>query len=95
VCPENRSGCQAGGPFLHQQDGLACSGIKEHDRGIGRNAKMRNPLEILQISGEDEGIMDEGNGSHLEIHCPDTNALLTQPLERLGCLIIKWDDLPA
>ena len=32
------------------------------------NAKIGNPLEILQSGGEAEGIMDKGNGHNFAFH---------------------------
>ncbi len=59
-----------------------------------RNAKVGNPLEIPQVGGEQQGIMNQGDGRDLEIHRPDANTLVAQILERLGRLVIEQHQLP-
>ena len=45
------------------------------------HVQTRDLLKITQITRQHQGIMLEGNGGNLEVHCPNTHPLLSQTLK--------------
>src|ERR1043166_8443474 len=58
------------------------------------HAQTRDLLKITQITRQHQGIMLEGNGGNLEVHCPNTHPLLSQTLKGHRRALVKWQDFP-
>ena len=58
------------------------------------HSKARHLLKILHVAGEHECLLPQSNRGNVQIHRPDPHALLPQPFNRRGRVLVKGQNLP-